>query len=172
MKFLIKHTTLSFLLVIALYLYSCKKIEKIDPIPEIHYKSYDLSRGKDSLGNQVYILQFVFSFIDGDGDIGLFLTGEPGTDSTNVFFITYEKTPDGTYIPADDNQDTLAFTIAYDDAMERQGQNKSLKGDIYIDNVYYFLPDYDTIRFEFYMFDRARHQSNIEETEDIPLTGF
>jgi hypothetical protein len=148
----------------------CERIEKVSPIPDIKYKDFDVQLGKDSLGNELYVIQVVFSFIDGDGDIGLFLTGDPNQDSTNLFFITYQKTPEAEYLPTDDEQDTLVYVIAYDDAMERVGQNKTLKGEIFIDHIYYFLPDYDTIRYEFYMYDRARNQSNIETTEDIGLT--
>lgn len=165
----LKNTMLGLLGFAFLSLLACERIEKISPIPAISYENYDLLLGKDSLGNELYIIQVVFTFIDGDGDIGLFLTGDPEQDSTNLYFITFQKTSDGSYLPADDEQDTLIYTIAYDDAMERVGQNKTLKGDIYIDHIYYFLPDYDTIRYEFYMYDRARNQSNIEMTEDIGL---
>ena len=71
---------------------SCFKIEKLPPEPYISFKSFQVFDSTDILGNKVKGGRLIFSFEDGDGDLGL---TAPNTrtqqDSTNLFFILFRK---------------------------------------------------------------------------------
>jgi hypothetical protein len=53
--------------------------------------------------------------------------------------------------------------------MERTGQNKILKGDISVIFFYLFYTQEDTIRYDFYIKDRAGNSSNSASTSLIPV---
>jgi hypothetical protein len=53
--------------------------------------------------------------------------------------------------------------------MERTGQNKILKGDISVIFMYLFFSEEDTIRYDFYIKDRAENLSNTVSTSVIPV---
>jgi hypothetical protein len=146
---------------------ACKKIEPADPVPEIGFKEFRIEDGYDSIGNETKNCELLFSFIDGDGDIGLIKNEFDTIDPKNVFIIPFNKSEDNYY--REDDLDTLTFWIQHDDKMERVGQNKTLKGEIKVKFNYYvqFISDYDTLKFDFYIIDKAGHQSNVESTNDI-----
>ena len=145
---------------------SCQKVEKISEIPYIEFKSFELRDTVDILGNKIKIGELIFKFEDGDGDIGseqpdtLFST-DPGY---NLFFTLFEKI-DGEFIKVDeeDLETPLDYRIPY---IENVGQNKTLRGEIKVE-FYYLLMLYDTIKYEFFILDRAENQSNIETTREI-----
>ncbi len=152
--------------------FSCRKIESYPVIPSIKFKSFTLRDTVDDLNNPVIRGGLVFSFVDGDGDIGLPQPDSTLTDTTNynLFFTLYEKL-DGEFAKVD--EDDLATPLNYRiPFIEIEGQNKTLKGEIQVDFDYniIFLLKYDTIKYEFYLVDRALNQSNVETTPEIPLT--
>jgi hypothetical protein len=53
--------------------------------------------------------------------------------------------------------------------MERTGQNKILKGNISVIFMYLFYSEEDSIRYDFYIKDRAENLSNTVSTGIIPL---
>ena len=53
--------------------------------------------------------------------------------------------------------------------MARLGQNKILRGEITVVILYLFYEEGDTIMYDFYIRDRALHESNTETTCEIPL---
>ena len=55
--------------------------------------------------------------------------------------------------------------------LDREGQNKTLKGEISVD-IEYFTIDYDTLRYSFYLMDRAFHRSNVDTTDEIIFTDW
>jgi len=149
--------------------FSCRKIESYPEIPFIEFKSFTLQDTVDLLGNPGKAGELVFSFVDGDGDIGLPQPDPTSTDTTNynLFFTLYEKL-DGEFIKVD--EDDLETPINYRiPFIEMEGQNKTLKGEIQVDFIYLIIK-YDTIKYEFYLVDRALNQSNVETTPEIPLT--
>lgn len=164
----IQHILLSVLIIL---LSGCPEIEVIPEIPEIEFLSFTLSEDVDELENIILTGELVFSFQDGDGDIGL---QEPDTitpgDTTiyNLFFTMFQKT-EGEYIELgeDDLGAPLNYRIPYIEP--REGQNKILSGEV---NIRFEYPtiNYDTIRYDFYITDRALHKSNIESTPDIGFT--
>jgi len=144
--------------------------ETVSPLPEITYKSFMLENYRDSLGNQGKLGTLKFDFIDGDADIGSIIYDYDTTEESlekkyNVFLIPFEKLPDGAY----DSVETqpLKYIIRYNDKLNRVGQNKTVKGEIEISIQYSIIPPQDTLRYEFYIVDRARHRSNMEYTSDI-----
>jgi len=54
--------------------------------------------------------------------------------------------------------------------MERLGQNKILKGTISVTFLYLFYSPTDTIRYDFYIKDRALNESNVASTSEIVLS--
>jgi hypothetical protein len=145
---------------------SCQKIESISEIPYIEFKSFDLKDTIDILGNEVKIGELVFKFEDGDGNIGVGQADSlyPDTTNYNLFFTLFEKI-DGQFqlVDEDDLETSLNYRIPY---IENVGQNKTLKGEIKVD-FYYLLMLYDTIKYEFYILDRADNKSNVETTREI-----
>jgi hypothetical protein len=70
--------------------------------------------------------------------------------------------------PAPDNDPLKPsnYRIPY---MEIVGQNKILKGTIAVTFFYLFYSEEDTIRYDFYIKDRAEHISNTVSSSEIPL---
>lgn len=146
---------------------ACLKIEKLPPEPRIEFISFTVSDTTDLLGNQVKAGKLKFYFEDGDGDIGLKESPTSGGDSRNLFLTLYRKTA-GVMEPAlpDDPVYPSSYRLPY---IERTGQNKLVKGKITILMLYLFYQESDTIMYEFYIQDRAKHNSNTAATCEIPL---
>ncbi len=149
--------------------FSCQKIEKVSTIPEINFKSFTVTNAYDTLKNPIKLGELVFSFIDGNDDIGVDTTTRAG-DSTyyNLFLIPFKKV-DGVYsqIEVDPYFPPLNYRIPNDPRMKRVGQDKTLKGEISVEIQYQVVPPYDTIKYEFYVRDRAYNKSNVASTTDI-----
>lgn len=147
---------------------SCQKIESLPEIPSISFKSFILIDTTDVLGNEGKIGELTFDFEDGDGDIGLTQPDSLSADSTNfnLFFTLFSKI-DGEFIEVSENdlETPLNYRIPY---IKKEGQNKALKGEIQIDFIY-LLFEYDTIKYSFFIVDRALHKSNIETTPEIAI---
>jgi len=147
---------------------SCKKIESLPEIPSISFKSFILIDTIDALGNEGKIGELTFDFEDGDGDIGLTQPDSLSADSTNfnLFFTLFGKI-DGEFIEVSENdlETPLNYRIPY---IEKEGQNKALKGEIQIDFIY-LLFEHDTIKYSFFIVDRALHKSNVETTPEIAM---
>ena len=135
----------------------CEKIETYSEIPEIKYTGFEVNQGD---GEYIMVNGILsFSFIDGDGDIGF---GENKDTSTtqqyDIFIIEY-------FLQNDTFRyyDTINYWMPY---FEEGIYRESIKGDIDI-----LLPrtilSPDTVRYEFYILDRANHLSNKEITPDI-----
>ena len=146
--------------------FSCQKFESLPDIPLISFKSFILKDTTDALGNEGKIGELTFDFEDGDGDIGLTQPDSLSVDSTNfnLFFTLFGKI-DGEFTEVSENdlETPLNYRIPY---IEKEGQNKALKGEIQIDFIY-LLFEYDTFKYSFYLVDRALHKSNVETTPEI-----
>lgn len=154
-----------FLIVIASA--SCKPIEKLPPEPYIEYRSFTLFDTVDLLGNPGKGGRLTFYFEDGDGDLGLRQPLPDDTDTVNLFFQLFRKEM-GVMVPAGPS-DVLRPANYRIPFMDRQGQNKILKGTIDVTFMYLFYSATDTIMYEFYIKDRAGNESNHENTLEIPL---
>jgi len=151
-----------------LMLGSCTKIEHLSPIPNIRFNSFAIFDTTDILGNVSKAGRLNFYFEDGDGDIGLKVPSGDVTDTTNLFLTLYRKT-DGIMIPAtvDDPLYPSGYRIPY---MVRLGQNKILRGTISVTFLYTFATPGDTIQYDFYIKDRALHESNVATTSEIIIS--
>ena len=160
-----------FLIIVSILIpVSCRKIEKLPAVPHIEFTSFAIFDTTDILGNNSKGGRLKFHFEDGDGDLGLNAPATVGvqTDSTNLFFTLYRK-EGGIMVPAPDNDPLKpsAYRIPY---MERLGQNKILKGTISVTFLYLFYSPADTIRYDFYIKDRALNESNVVSTSEIVLS--
>jgi hypothetical protein len=157
------------IIVILLFAISCGEIEKLPPEPSIKFSNFEIFDSIDLLGNDVKGGRLNFYFEDGDGDLGLANPDNTlNPDSTNLFFKLYRKTG-GKFAPAPEN-DPLTPSSYRIPFMIRLGQNKILKGNISVTFLYLFYSDADTIKYEFFVKDRAEHESNKASTCEIVVT--
>jgi hypothetical protein len=163
--------TINYLVIFAVIILasvSCGKIQTLPPEPKIEFTSFTVFDTIDILGNSTKGGRLEFYFEDGDGDLGLPTPSEGQTfDTINLFFSLYRKSG-GVMAPAPDNDPLKpsGYRIPY---MERLGQNKLLKGTIKVTFLYLFYFKSDTIRYDFYLKDRAENQSNTASTGEITL---
>lgn len=169
--------------ILTMMVVACVEFEPVSPIPEISFISYELFDGTDSLGNPIIIGRIEFSFIDGDADFGMELQWMDTTGwderNYNVFFKPYEKI-DSVYFRIPD--DTVGkeypnynpppyYKVWRETPLDRVGQNKTVRGIIRINMEFQIIPEYDTVRYDFYITDRANNKSNVASTSDIGFKG-
>jgi hypothetical protein len=144
---------------------SCKKIEQLPDTPRIEFRSFTIFDTTDILGNIAKGGRLKFYFEDGDGDLGLKAPSDIQLDTTNLFFTLFRK-ENGVMVEAPDNDPLkpASYRIPY---LEKLGQNKILTGNISITFLYLFYSPADTIRYDFYIKDRAENVSNTESTSEI-----
>jgi len=159
------------LLITVLIVDSCQKIEQLSNIPNIEFTSFTVFDTIDILGNHNKAGRLKFYFEDGDGDIGLDEPTYYNPDTTNLFLTLFRKT-DGVMVPSEIINDPLlpysSYRIPY---MERLGQNMILKGTISVIFLYYEFSPNDTIKYDFYIKDRALNESNTESTSEIVISN-
>jgi len=156
---------------LVILLTGCPEIQQLPDTPRIEFESFTLSEKTDDLGNEIILGELVYLFEDGDGDIGMPEADSIAPDDSSEYnlFLTLFKKIDMEYIEVGEDElgAPLFYRIPY--VEPREGQNKTLQGNIKIEFEYLTL-DYDTIRYDFYMYDRARNKSNTESTTDIGFT--
>jgi hypothetical protein len=149
---------------------SCEELGTLPARPHIEFRSFAVFDTTDILGNECKGGRLNFYFEDGDGDLGLEAPFYQTDDTVNMFFTLYRKS--GilfTEVPEDDLLDPSDYRIPY---MERLGQNKILRGTITVSFLYLFynIEDTDTLKYEFYIKDRALNVSDTASTSEIPLS--
>jgi len=157
------------LIIVSLFILgSCHKVEQLSAVPHIEYTSFTIFDTTDILGNTSKGGRLKFHFEDGDGDLSLDAPSASQTDSTDLFFTLYRKVG-GIMVQAPDNDPLKpsAYRIPY---LEKLGQNKILKGTISVTFLYLFYSPADTIRYDFYIEDRALNVSNVASTNEIVLS--
>ena len=158
---------LFFFMVSILIVTSCTKDEKYSIVPRIQYISIDKIANESGIDNKANL---TFYFEDGDGDLGLSDTTEdlkPPFDTASVyhynFFINYFEKQDGEFIkvelPAEQNARIPRLSNNTPESI-----NGEITVEIFINNI---VSPYDTVRFEFYILDRALHKSNIITTPEM-----
>lgn len=137
------------------YLCSCKPEQVFPDEPTLTFKEFRYN-GSDTLNT-------VFSFTDGDGDIGV----APIGNDNNMILTLYYKDQNGEFqvalLPA--STDTIRYPYRVPDLPE--GQN-GLEGDIYLVVNSALIP-YDTIQFAAYIVDQTNHKSPVIRTPEIGL---
>ncbi|MCR5454742.1 MAG: hypothetical protein K6F33_07135 [Bacteroidales bacterium] len=154
---------------------SCKDLETYSEIPEVEFLHVYLADNTDTLGNKVKQQDIVIKVIDGNGDLGLnrdeqYIQDEDNPeekpDTCNLFLKTLKKNADGEYEPIA-KMPEASYRIPYKQPI---GQNKYLRAEItiYVSTPQVYI-DFDTIRYEIYVRDRARNTSNIAISCDVPI---
>ncbi len=155
-------TVLINLFIFVLVLSSCKKQEQYPIVPLIEFKDYIIESGN---GIDTAIV-LIFSFKDGDGDLGF-----PDEDSVSKsIHVYYYKKKDGVFILRVKPEDLANFDVKLPMFLNT-GVKRPLKGDIeYSINVSLDAPalyEFDTIKVEFTLVDRASNVSNLISTPEI-----
>ncbi|MEN8224249.1 MAG: hypothetical protein ABFS05_02715 [Bacteroidota bacterium] len=163
------------LIAVVLWFGSCKKVEKFSEIPRIEFINFEKIYNPDLEIYDRGVLSF--SFEDGDGDIGLnssdtFPPYDASSDYHYNLIISFFELQNGElakvpilwYNPDTEEFDTLSLSARIPD-LTPQGTNKAINGEIH-DTLfmYNFNSDFDTIKFEAYILDRALHESNTIST--------
>lgn len=142
---------------------SCLKREEypIEPhIEYINFVKYSNQAGIEDKGT------LIFSFTDGDGDIGLTAgdTLAPFNKEGDYYYnlyIFYNELQNGVLTPIDL---PLPFHTRLP-VITPSGNNKAIKGEMEVKlDIYNPLSTFDTISFDFYLIDRALHKSNMIST--------
>lgn len=161
---MIKHGYIFVLFVIVSILFgSCKKPVKYSDVPEIKFISFIARDTIDALDNPSKFGRLTFSFIDGDGDIGLQETDTAPPMNTNLRISMFNKTDSGYHeviFPK-----PMDYRIKYIPGVD--GQNKTLKGDIWVDMDCRYYTTYKTVKYKFFIIDRALHYSNTDSTWEV-----
>ena len=151
-------------------LWSCEPVQSYSKIPEIHFKSLVFEDRLDPNKNIIKTAVLTFSFIDGDGNIGV---SPQDIDSISRTHYTWYKKLSDSYEPFQFARGTITASTAipYDDVMNKdEANNKTLKGSIEIALLAPSKPqDIDTMRIEFFIVDRARNKSNVDYTPDFSI---
>lgn len=158
---------------LALILAACPAPRKLPVEPRIEFRSFVLEEKTDPLGNLTLTGELRFDFEDGDGDIGIESPydsiDQPDSLLYNLFLTVHEKVG-GEYRMVDTSElETPPYYRV--PPLDREGQNKTLSGEIKVD-IQYLVIEYDTIRYSFYIMDRAFHRSNVDTTGEIIFTGW
>jgi hypothetical protein len=154
---------------------SCRKVKKFSDIPRIEYRSFTRIYNPDLDLYDRGVLHFYFE--DGDGDIGLNNgdTLPPYNQSSEYYYnliITYFEMQNGElkevpitwYNPETEQYDTLTLSARIPN-LTPQGINKAISGEIQDTLfIYNFNSNYDTIKFDAHIFDRALNVSNTIST--------
>lgn len=154
---------------------ACNREPQYSIIPEI-----TKFLGSDYIANGTDIPYFKisFRFQDGDGDVGLNTHDNYYPfDSTSTyyynFFVNYYEKQHGVYTRIDSVTPPLGERIAYNSnaRIPRMSENvpEPIEVDLTIDLSFNPFSLFDTIYYEFYIVDRALHQSNTFRTPDLIL---
>jgi hypothetical protein len=164
---------------ICFLLFGCEKTPPAFPTtPAILFKSYNVEKLLDTSGNTDYKLTLTISFTDGDGDIGLGeqdTTGPFAPDQPHYYnlFVNYYEKVGGQFIPMTVNYPFGGDTIKYNGripVITPAGRNKAIKGDIeYSIDLGKGSKTGNSIKFDFVLYDRALHRSNVTESYEIAL---
>lgn len=164
---------LSAVIVSAILLSACPKPEEYPKEPNITFKEVIVANVIDILGNPEKNCKLVFSLIDGDGNIGIKDSDTTGiynpADSSSIYrfdlYLDFYEIQNGEKILVNDS---IGYRTPY---IEPQGQNKTVKADIIVDYTIGYINEgvlkYDSIMFEFFMFDRLQNMSNTETSPVI-----
>lgn len=135
---------------------ACKQEQLFPDEPMLAFKEYQYN-GTDTLNT-------VFSFTDGDGDIGV----EPTGNDYNMMLTLYYKDQNGEFQvarPGVSQTDSITYTYRIPELPD--GRN-GLEGDIYLVVNSALIP-YDTIQFNAFIVDQTNHKSAVIRTPEFGL---
>ena len=101
------------------------------------------------------------SYTDGDGDLG----NLDAKDSTVNYFIIYQEKQDGVFVTPEELIDAFNASLPrFVSSNKKQAIDGTIERKLFYNNVY---SSFDTIRFECWLVDRAKHESNHVFTSEI-----
>ncbi len=142
--------------------YGCTPDPVYPAIPALTFKEFIQPSGSDTL-------IVVYSFTDGDGDIGL-----PPTDpDTNMVMCVYTQDGLGVFHPllninTQDPLDSIIYTYRIPNLTAGQA---GLEGDIYLTLGNKWLIGRDTLQFNTFLLDNSDNRSNYVRTQSVILTN-
>lgn len=147
-------------------IFSCKKPEVYSETPKITFKSINVT-DTSTLLTDIRLVSITFSIIDGDGDIGI-QKDENDTveDGYYDLIIKLFEKQNGVFQEITEFEAENNFRMPY---VGEITQGNVLKADINVDIENIFPIKYDTVYYEIYVFDNAKHQSNTIKTSEIIL---
>jgi hypothetical protein len=161
------------LLIATLALAGCPAPKTLPDVPRVEFKNFILEKKINVLNQELLTGTLTFDFEDGDGDIGFVSSSDslnaPDSVKYNLFLTLHEMV-NGVYRKVDTSE-LLSPPYYRIPPLDREGQNKTLMGEISVD-IEYFTIDYDTLRYSFYIMDRAYHRSNVDTTDEIIFTDW
>lgn len=142
--------------------FSCNKYDDYSPIPEVEYGSMELLT--NTISGDDY-LNISIKFIDGDGDICFY---KQDTVRNIVYTLYYLE---------NDTFKLIDLAVPYEWKIpyyEPEGRNKLMRGTVKSKfYIYEFdLMKYDTLKLDFYVFDRAYNKSNVGSTPLIIVNDY
>ncbi len=149
------------------FITSCIDKNEYSTTPSIAFKDF-IKRGADSA-------DFIITFKDGDGNLGLNdwdTTGEFSSTGPYYYNMTMnyfvKNIVSGEFeqfvLPGGD---TLRYSYRLPDITPK-GQNKALAGEIMVNMLApYYYPGHTTIRFDVFIYDREHNKSNVITTPEI-----
>ena len=146
---------------------SCMKKESYPDIPEIRFEGFTTRFDTGMYARQGFL---TISFKDGNGDIGLRPNQkEPPFDTGSIYYynyiIDYYENQNGTFVKVALDPPYYA-RIPY---LTPDDPNKAIKGIIVDTLTLNPKPKHDTVKFKFYIYDRALNKSNVDSTPPIIL---
>jgi hypothetical protein len=159
-----KHPILPAFLGLVLIAFACEPLSNLSDVPNVQFKSFRFFE-VDTLNVTILTGELIFSFKDGNADFGIDASLDP-KDSLNLFLVPYKKVS-GTYDTLDVNTYGRQYAVYNNSKLTRTGQDKTIKGEIKLDIYYFLIPPFDTLRYGFYITDRAGNMSNVAYTSDI-----
>jgi len=146
---------------------SCLKKESYPDTPQITFQGFTTVFDTGKIAKRGIL---TITFTDGNGDIGLNAgdTTYPynrGGDYYYNYVIQYFEKQQGrfVYVPLDP---PFSARIPY---LTPGDPNKAIKGVIVDTLVMNPVPIFDTVKFRFFIYDRALHKSNVDSTPPIIL---
>jgi hypothetical protein len=146
---------------------SCMKKEVYPDIPEIAFQSFITQFDTGIYAKRGFL---TISFKDGNGDIGLWPNQkEPPFDTGSIYYynyiIDYYEMQNGTFVKValDPPYNARIPYLTPDDP------NKAIKGIIVDTLALNPMPLHDTVKFKFFIYDRALNKSNVDSTPPIIL---
>jgi hypothetical protein len=146
---------------------SCMKKEVFPDIPEIAFQGFITQFDTGVYARRGFL---TISFKDGNGDIGLRPNQkEPPFDTGSIYYynyiIDYYEKQNGAFVKVDLDPPFNA-RIPY---LTPDDPDKAIKGIIVDTLILNPMPLHDTVKFKFFIYDRALNKSNVDSTPPIIL---
>lgn len=140
--------------------FGCKPEPTFPVIPALTFKEFRQPAGSDSL-------IVVFSFTDGDGDIGV----APINSDSNMVLTVYAPDATGNFQVMDDVNTPVPDSLIYIYRIPNLTAGQvGLEGDIYVTLEHKSFIGRDTLQFNSFLLDRSDNRSNYVRTNTVVLT--